>query len=517
MIVTVRSHGFRFDAPVVEDARAEGTAREPAGTFIGREAQLAATGALLEQVLAGRAAFAWVTGVAGIGKTRLVAELAARARARNVDVHVASCHETPVQPAFRPWTTAFESIARGGEADAALVEPAALALVDRGVDIGAFEQVAQALVALGRARPRLLTFDDLQWADEGSLELLRFVVREARDAPVLFVGTFRDTARPEDERARASGRLFAEYGGVHVPLRGLSQDETERLIHGLTSVEPVEAFRDEVYERSGGCPMFIRQLIETDWAKKAVHDKTHAMATSMLDLRRSLIETGSRHLEGLSPASRDVLAWAAVLGKSFSFALLAEVTALAAGALLDLVEEAERAHLVRRLEDGEYRFVHPVVADVLYKGLSASERAARHRAAAVALEAHHRAALDLHAAVIARHFVRAAPTGTAREAFEYSSRAARYAVRHGEGPSAAKHWAHAMRALDLLPGNEAARLDVLVELARVHLGAKDSERARSALLDAALLAQALGQADALAEVTRELANLVTGDEPTPSG
>jgi predicted ATPase len=255
--------------------------------------------------------------------------------------------------------------------------------------------------------------------------------------------------------------------------------------------------------------MFIRQILETDWAKSAIENQLQSMATSMLDLKRSLIESGSRHLDGLSPASRDVLAWAAVLGKSFPFALLARVVALDSGPLLDLLEEARRASLIRRLEDGEHRFVHPLVADILYQGLSASERAARHRVVAVALEAHYGAARDLHAAQIARHFVRAAHAGTAREAFEYSSRAAREATRNGEGRSAAKHWSRAIQALDLLPANEAARLDVLLQLARVHLQSKDVDRARSALLDAALLAQALGQADALAEARRELANLAS--------
>jgi hypothetical protein len=155
------------------------------------------------------------------------------------------------------------------------------------------------------------------------------------------------------------------------------------------------------------------------------------------------------------------------------------------------------------------------VADILYQGLSASERAARHRAVAVALEAHYGATRGLHAAQIARHFVRAAPTGTAREAFEYSCQAARDAARKGEGRSAAKHWGRAIQALDLLPPNEAARLDVLLQLARVHLQSKDVDRARTALLDATLLAQALGRTDALTEARRELAKLGPGDETTP--
>jgi predicted ATPase len=511
MIETVRGYGFRFTAPVAEVALAPSSPYAASATLTGRDAPLAALGAQLETVLSGSSAFTWISGVAGIGKTRLLDELALRARARDVAVHVARCHESLAQPPFRPWTMVLDAIADGGDPDGERVRAASARLSESGSDIATFDAVTRVLVALGRRHPRLLAFDDLHWADEGTLDLLRFVTREAREAGLFVVSTLRETVHVESPTSRALGRLLCEYGGVSLPLRGLSRDETAQLVRVLKQVQPSDAMATAVHERTGGCPLFIHQILETEWARRALEDEVRSIATS-IDVKRGLSDSVSRHLDGVSGPCRDTLTWAAVLGKTFAFAPLATVTGLDANALLNRLEEARRGHLVQRAEDGDYRFVHPLVADVVYGELSGSERAARHRAAALALEAHYAASLDIHAGKIARHFVRAAPAGTAREAFDYSARAARHAARNGDLRESARHWARAMRVLDLLPTREPARLDVLLELARAYTRTSDTERARNALLDAAMLARALGHSDALAEAALEFAGLVPPDD-----
>jgi DNA-binding winged helix-turn-helix (wHTH) protein len=435
-IVTVRGHGFRFAAPVVDVAAAAAAAVEGtpgAGAFFGREAPMAALGAQLESVAGGGSAFAWITGVAGIGKTRLAEEIASRARARGVDVHVARGHEAIAQPAYRPWITILEAIGARPDPEGATAREAAARLAAGGADIGAFDVVMRALAALGRARARLLLFDDVHWADEGTLELLRFVTREARDAGLFVVCTLRETPHAEDARSRALGRLLCEYGGVQLPLRGLSREATAQLVHALLDRDPSDSFVSAVQERTGGCPLFVRQILDTDWARRALDDQARTQATS-IDLRRGLVDSVSRHLEGVSAECRD------------------------------------------------------------------------------ALEQHYAGALDLHAAETARHFVRAAPTGAATDAYEYCRRAARHAAAKGDLRAAAKHWSRAMGVLDLVPGSEGARLEALLELARAHAGVDDGARAREALLDAAMLARALDRPDALAEATLDLARLVPRDE-----
>jgi DNA-binding winged helix-turn-helix (wHTH) protein len=496
IIMTVRGHGFRFAAPVVE--RADSPSEEQAHTAppVGREAPLAALGAQLAGVRSGKSALAWISGIAGIGKTHLLDEVARLARAREMPVHLVRCHESPAQPSLRPWSLLLDAIAESGGPEAERAREAAARLSEPGPGMGAFGAVIRTLIALGRSRPRVLAFDDVHWADEVTLDLLRLVAREARDAGLFIVCTLRETSPTEDARSRALGSLLCEYEAGAIPLRGLSRDETARLIESVKRTAPPDALVSAIHERTAGCPLLILQILETDWARRAMDDEERTIATS-IDMKRGLIDSVSRYLDGVSPACRDTLSWAAILGKTFGFALLASVTDRNADVLLDDLEEARRAHLVQPEGEGEYRFVHPLGVDVLEKRLSGSERAVRHAAVARALEVHYASALDLHAARIARHFVRAAPAGTAREAFQYSARAARHAAASGDLRAAAKHWTRAMRVLDLVPGSEPERLEALVALARTYTRSGDVTRARTALEDASMLARALGQPDAL--------------------
>jgi predicted ATPase len=208
-------------------------------------------------------------------------------------------------------------------------------------------------------------------------------------------------------------------------------------------------------------------------------------------------ESVERHID-VSPECREVLVSAAVLGRDFDFSLLAAVTGLDSKALLDHLDQAARTRLLTKRKDGTYAFVLPLVGDVLIQQLPASERAARHRAAAESLEALQSGALDVHAARIAYHFFRAAPVGTARQAFAYSVRAARCAEARGDARAAARQWQQATRALDLIPVSDPARLDVQLALARARARGADDEGAREAFLDAAMLARALGRPESLA-------------------
>jgi predicted ATPase len=506
MIATVRGHGFRFAATVLEiPAGGSAAPAMPAG-LIGREASLSALAAQLSQAHGGRGAIAWVSGVPGIGKTRLLEELAILARASAATVHFLRCHETPAQPPFWPWSSLVEELAQDASgARGRELRDAGAALEAPNAGLRAFDAVTRAIVGARGAGPLVVIVDDLQWADEGSLELLRFFVREIRDARVLVVGAYRDNA----PSARALGAILQEYGSVSVPLRGLSREETARLVQARAGQEPSTSFATAIHERTGGSPLFIEQLLATEWATRALHDESRAAATS-LDLERGLLEAFARHLDGLTSSCKDVLSWAALLGKEFDFAVLSAASGVEGNELLDHLDRAASARVVHRTA-GRHAFVHPLIADVLYKSLTASERASRHRIVGQALEQLHAGALDLQAEAIAHHFFKAAPTGTARAAFEYSVRASRNAGRMGDAKRAVGLLQQALRALDLIADAHLERLDVQLELARALMSAGLADRACDALFDTVMLGRAVGQPSVASLALAELEKLAPGD------
>ncbi len=521
VVVTVRGRGFRFTAPVTERDRTQAT--KPAAsqidpTFVGRAACLAAADAKLEETLAGHGSTLWLSGEAGIGKSRTGEEVARRARVRGAAILFAHAHETPASPPFWIWTQllrAYATSRQDGSVRGLLQQVAPLmtgAVIPAGAEFKLFDAVARLVKEASDAQPLVLVLDDLHWSDEGSLRLLQFVVRELRQAAVLTVATYRDTGLQSDAVGRALGDLLRERGSVSIPLRGLSLEETVKFVEVAAGSTPSPEFARTVLERSGGNPLYMQQLLRTEWAERALTERAHELASSM-DLQQGLIESICRHVDSMSESARELLTVAAVLGREFELAKLLIVFNLPQKDVFDRLDEAARARVLVKGKDGAYRFAHALVRDVLYKKLSSAERVARHRTIGSRLLSHYGTDVDAHAAELARHFVRALPAGDPALAIDFSMRAAHQDTAIGSHRSAARHWQEALAAFGHVKGDDARRVRVLVELARSLSLAGQIAEAREVYLDAATLARTFGHGGALAEAALGFA-AIGGDVPT---
>jgi DNA-binding winged helix-turn-helix (wHTH) protein len=519
-LVTVRGRGFRFAAPVVEQADAP--AAPPAvpwvdPTFVGRTACTLAFEARLDDAFAGRGSVVWITGEAGIGKTRTAEDLARRAIARKARVHVARAHEEGAARPFGLFSQVARMLAAGDASAAATRSLEGVAplldgeLLGPALEATAFEAFGRFLTETSRGAPLVLVLDDLHRADEASLRLLRFLVREVRGGGLLFVGAFRDTAHAGDARARALGALLRENAGAAVQLRALTRDEVARFVEVATGVAPSVELSRDLLQRSGGNPLYLHQLLKSEPIERALNDAAIKVASSM-ELEQGIIESICLHLDDVSPGARDLLTLAAVLGREIETVKLAVVGDLGHDLLLDRLDEALRARLLVRSAPGGYRFAHAIVRDVLYKRLASTERAALHLRAGERLSDHFRESVDLHAAELARHFARALPNGDPIRAVELATTAARGDMARAEHGRAVKHWALAAYGLEHVRGERKRRVTVQLGLARASACAGDVTRAREAFLDAATLARTFGDEEALADAAIGFAEIVTAPE-----
>jgi DNA-binding winged helix-turn-helix (wHTH) protein len=514
-IVTMRGRGFRFAAPVVEkDAGgaapvAPPLARDP--LLVGREAAFAAVSARLSDAIAGRGSLVWLSGEAGIGKTRVAEEVARQAELRGATVLTAHGHESVETPPFWLWTEILRAQSdEGGEAAprlsgrvAALLEGATVPPAEH---FALFDAIARHFTEAARERPVVFVLDDLHWADEPSLRLLEFLGRDVRQRAWLVVGTYRDAGLRPDARGRALGGLIGMSGALSVPVRGFSVDEVTRLVESRTGVRPSTTLAAALRERSGGNPLYVEQLLRTAWAESALQATAQELA-STIDLQHGIIETIGRHLDAMSDAGREFLTVAAVLGKEFRLAELAVVTGLAPDALLDRIDEAVRASILFQDKDGKYGFLHVLVRDVLTKRMSAAARAALHRSVGEKLLAHYGEAVDPHVVDLADHFLRALPGGDPERAVDLGTRAAERQSGLGRHKEAAKLWQRTAAAYALLPKADARRVGVQLALARALLASGQRAEACGAFLDAAVLAQTFAQPEAMAEAALEYAAL----------
>jgi len=481
--------------------------------FVGRDPERRALDLALDDAARGATRVVLLSGEAGIGKTRLVEETLAAAAASGIGCAVGRCHEGDGAPPFWPWTQVLRRLARDGDADGALaavaddVARAVPGPARRGrgplpTEAGdarfrIFAAIADALRRASGAAPRAVVLEDVHWADVPSLLLLQFVARELRDAPLLVVATYRDVPA-EHPAARPLGTIAREASARRIALGGLDADAIGRLVAAATAAEPAAAWCSDLARRTGGNPFFLCELLRfagSDGVERFAPDRPLPFLPEV----SALVE---QHLEQVSPACRDLLRVASVLGEDFALDLLREVAGLDVADALRRLDEASAARLVvEHGAAGRFAFTHALVRDALYASLSLAQRVETHSRIADALEARHPEPTGEALAELAHHFVAAAAADGGDE------RAVRYARRAGEWAMARLAYedaAHRFRqALDLLAqrGTPDARerAALLLALAQAHWYAGDLERARAVCEEVAALADALGDPALLLE------------------
>jgi class 3 adenylate cyclase/tetratricopeptide (TPR) repeat protein len=453
-------------------------AGEDRGAFVGRSD----AGAALEAEWAGVREHGLrvvvLSGEPGIGKTRLAREFARTAHESGATVLAGSCHEethVPYQPfvqALRhyiaccpPAELAVQVTPRRAQLAAILPELEDARSPYGPTGLGAeqerfrlFEAVSSLLGDAAHLRPLVLFLDDLHWADQSSLLLLRHLARSAKSAPLMVLGTYRPVEVGEEHPlAEALAELRRSRTVERLSLSGLGEGEVAELIAGRVAQQAPRGFVLRVAERSEGNPFFIEELLhdvgaETDW---------DAAASGVPDSVKDLL---LRRLRGLGDDCRKVLSVAAVAGREFELDVLERVLEHPRDRLIDLVEEAIDADvLVEPAQSvGRLCFSHALFRETIYEQLSATRKAAIHGRIAAAIEQAPTDRPDERAGTLAYHY-RAA--GELRKAFDYHRRAATAAERVHAQETALENLQGAIVAGEML-GMTAATHETIRDLYR---------------------------------------------------
>jgi DNA-binding CsgD family transcriptional regulator/tetratricopeptide (TPR) repeat protein len=396
-------------------------------TLLEREPLLAQLRDALEESRQGRARLVLISGEAGIGKTALVEAFCAEV-ADDVDVFWGSCDAVvPARP-FAPLVDIADKV------DGALRE--ALDSVDRNRVFDAF----LTLLRQRRGLPPLVVFDDLHWADEATLDLLRVVGRRIRDLRVLFVGTYRDEeVRSEHPLRIALGDIPSAVLVIDVP--ALSVDAVEVLTGGGAMDAVV------LHAATAGNPFFVTEVVAAGEGKMPVTVRDAVFA----------------RLGRLSSPGQQILRAASVLGQACEPALVREV---ADGDLAAIEECVERGMLQR--DSDLLRFRHELAQRAIREGLGPAELVALHAQALAAL----RRAGVVDPGRLAHHAVEA---DDAAAVLELAPEAAKRAVALGAHREAAAHYSAALRFASAL--DERSRAELLEAHAREGLVIDDIDGA----------------------------------------
>ena len=429
-----------------------------ADRLIGRESALAAASSVLDDARRGAGQFLMISGEAGIGKTAMLAELIRQAGPVPLVLR-GFCWEGDGAPPYWPWSQVLQAsglpMADLGEAGW-LLQPASgpaepMGAVAAGdAQFRLFEAVARCLGRLAAGsgfRPVLVVLDDLHWADEPSLRLLGFLARALAAESVALLGAYRDTeASPELLKIAGQAQQLA--------LAGLTPDDIGALARDLAGTAVPAQVTAQLWQRSGGNPFFVRELIRLLQAHGSWHQPAQIPA--------SVAETLRRRLARLSTECIRLLEWAAIAGRDVDVALLAHGAAVGHElAALSLLDEARQAGVIAGTSPP--RFTHDLYRETILDGLSTSARTAINLSVGRALQTR-----SGPAARVAAHLLAAGPQAR-QDALEYSLLAAREAnARLGHEDACAYY----LRALDIISErgtpDTGERIEILLELAASH-------------------------------------------------
>ncbi|MGH7822971.1 MAG: ATP-binding protein, partial [Candidatus Binatia bacterium] len=499
--------------------------------FIGRQAELDALREALEGAVSGRGGLFLVVGEAGIGKTRLLDELGGDAARRGVEVIWGRCREGEGAPPYWPWIQAIRSCLASSEPGSSAMQagpgPAYIAQIVpeirvRFADLPAtptsgesqyarfylFDAVTTFFRSASLAKPILLLFDDLQWADVSSLLLLRFFAHEVHSARLLVVATYRDT---ELGRLPHVARELADLGreGGHLSLRGLSEEEVAIFIEQASGRPPSAALARRLHRETEGNPFFVDEIVRL----LGLEGLLEGPAATALPVPHGVRHAIRRRLDPLDGECRDLLRTAAVIGRAFELAALRRLSGRDAESLLELLGEAIGHGIVDADPSarGRYRFSHALVRETLYDEHSPATRTGLHRRIGEALEEIHREDPDPPLTELAHHFLEAAPPGQPEKAIDYATRAGRRAAAALAYEEAAELYRRALAALELAPERDGRlRCDLLRALGAVLWKAADEPGAREAFRMAADVARSVDDPVRVAESALGLAGEGSG-------
>ncbi|HTJ77126.1 MAG TPA: AAA family ATPase [Acidimicrobiales bacterium] len=420
-----------------------------AAPLAGRWPELTQLRGMWEQATLGRGAVVLIAGEAGVGKTRLAAELAFEAEATGGIVMVGSCPADGGEP----YAVLSEALGR-------LRLPRATAGGDRDAF---FAAIVEDVGRRSRRAPVLALLDDLHAADRSTVLAIRRLAQAAASAAVLIVGTFRDNAV---DHAHPLAELLNLPGVTRVNLDGLGAVDLAR-IYGDDELGA------RLWRWSGGNPVVAGELLRLPRLDQA-------------DLPARLDDLVARRIDDLPATARRVLRMAAVAGTAFPVALVAAAAELSPDRTAAALDRAAAAgFLVTEVAaGGRRRFVHDMIRESVERGTEPSTRIRLHRRLARALE---EADPQAPPALLAWHFRAAAPVGASAAVVRHSTRAGDRAMELLAWEQAEVHYGHALAAAATAP--PATRADLLLSLGEAQRLAGETARARQAFLEAAGVAR----------------------------
>jgi DNA-binding CsgD family transcriptional regulator/tetratricopeptide (TPR) repeat protein len=459
--------------------------------LIGRTAELTALQVLVDQAKRGEGQVALISGEAGIGKSRLVAEVKTSAASQGFMLLQGNCFQAdrafpyaPVLDLLRSYFSGSSPLTRhhgllpfAQELSQFLPDVTPLIperpplVVPSSLDPQQeqrrlFALLLQFFTEQASRQPLLFIVEDLHWSDESSLELLLYLARSCSHLPILFVLTYRS-----DEVSPELRHYLAEFDREHLAqdfsLQRLDRADVDAMLQAIFGLHHAvhTGLVENMYSLTEGNPFFIEEVLKSLIASGEITDKEGMWERTLLfgththhsSIPRSVQDAVYQRAKQLSVPARQVLTLAAVAGRRFDLTILRQIIDAGESHMLVLMKELVAAQLVSEEAVDQFSFCHALTQQAVYSELLAGERRALHRTIAETIEqrAFPSSVLDAQLVDLAYHFYEG---GVWSKAVEYGQRAGERALILYAPRAAIEHFTRVLSALKRLTRTAPATL-----------------------------------------------------------
>lgn len=440
--------------------------------LIGRAHDLMTLRLLVERAKSGQGQIALLSGEAGIGKSRLVAEVKTSVLASDFLVVQGNCfptdHAIPYAPlldllrallASHELTQSVREVQLVTQAFLPLLPEIARQLPDNPLlpplpslhpeqeKRRRFEILAHFFTTRASRQPICLIVEDLHWSDETSLEFLHYLARRCPAHPLLLLLTYRSDEIPPDLR-HFLAQLDREHLAQEIPLVHLARDEVDTMLHAIFALPRSARVElvDPLYALTEGNPFFVEEMLKSLIASGSLAYADGSFQRKELDevsLPRSAQDAVQQRTAHLSEQALHVLTLAAVAGRRFDFSLLQQLTHYDEQHLIALMKELLVAQFVVEESAEQFAFRHALTRQAVYASLLVRERRALHRTIASVIESLSESSPDSRLSDLAYHFYEAQMW---EKAAAYGQRAGEQAYRLYTPHAVLEQVAHALDA-----------------------------------------------------------------------
>jgi tetratricopeptide (TPR) repeat protein len=413
--------------------------------FVGRESEMDELKSHLKESTNGHGKLVLIVGEMGIGKSRLADELGRYARNQDIlFLKGKSLYKENSEP-YLPFVEAFSGYLSGEkdypDVDSRAVmgaygeEPFSLGLLPlrQSSEVASvikkanlnflqerdrlFESICELVIEISEKRPLLLVLDDLQWADDGTLQVLHYLARNIRSNKVLIVGTYcpedlnnnggKLNSLPETIRRMRIEKLFSE-----IKLNRFNDKCTTLMIESLVGKQSLpNGFSKMLFKESEGNPFFIEEVLKSLVNEGLIDVASYKWAAnydfSQIRIPSTVRDVIARRIDTLDDKTKSILKVASVIGNSFTFELLFQISDVDEEEVIDAIDASIELNIIHEdssSSEERYKFDHALIREIIYSSMSKSRRRLMHKRIGNCIEKLYRNKLDDMIYYLAHHF-----------------------------------------------------------------------------------------------------------------